>query len=150
MSLMEKAMFWKKDDFSDLKLDDSSLGADLGLPPDTTGQASSLTPAMSEPGHDLSTPSMPGTPHMETHSQPSLSQPGFSQPSIQQPSYPDHGNGHDAAMSSHEAYLINKNIEIISSKLDAIRASMDSMNMRINNIERVALGEEDKQRSRSW
>jgi len=149
MSLMEKAMFWKKDDFSDLKLDDSSLGADLGLPPDTTSQASSLTPAMSEPSHDFTSPSMSGGPGMETHSQPSMSPSAFSQPNIQQPSYPDHGNGHDTSMSSHEAYLINKNVELISSKLDAIRATMESMNMRLNNIERVALGEEDK-RNRGW
>ena len=36
---------------------------------------------------------------------------------------------------------INKDLEIISAKLDAIKAELDSMNQRMRKIERIAEGE---------
>jgi hypothetical protein len=42
--------------------------------------------------------------------------------------------------------LLSKNIEIISYKIDALKASLDSMNQRLANLEAMARGEQQKYR----
>ncbi|NOZ81091.1 MAG: hypothetical protein GXP63_05450 [DPANN group archaeon] len=161
MSLLEKAMFWKKDDFSDLKLDDN-LGADLGLGPEP---GSSLTPSFADPQTAAAQPVQPpaqdvsgfGQQHMQQQMSSAPPQasahPGMmpSSPSFQpSPSYAEPSPSQEVTFStSHEAYLINKNIELISSKLDALRASLDSLGQRMANIERLAYSEDEK-RNRGW
>lgn len=45
---------------------------------------------------------------------------------------------------------VDKDLEVISSKLDAIRANLDSINQRLANLERVAYGEKDRQERIRW
>ncbi len=42
--------------------------------------------------------------------------------------------------------LISKDIEVVSAKLDALRSTLDSMNQRIANIERIAEKEQSRPR----
>ncbi len=44
----------------------------------------------------------------------------------------------------------NKDFEIISAKLDSIRANLDAINQRLANLERVAYGEKDKYERIRW
>ena len=39
-------------------------------------------------------------------------------------------------------------MQVISAKLDAIRATLDSINQRVANLERVAYGEQEQQKGR--
>ena len=41
-------------------------------------------------------------------------------------------------------------LEVISSKLDALRATLESINQRLINIERIAEGEQDTRRRINW
>lgn len=57
-------------------------------------------------------------------------------------------NYHDPYAQSRSGYdaggrdpLVAKELEIISSKLDSIRATLESLNQRIAGLERVAYGE---------
>jgi hypothetical protein len=54
-----------------------------------------------------------------------------------QPQTQQYDPGHD---------MLSKNIEIISAKIDALRAAIESMNQRLANIERIA----DESRKKSW
>ncbi|MEA3429730.1 MAG: hypothetical protein U9R08_00495 [Nanoarchaeota archaeon] len=40
-----------------------------------------------------------------------------------------------------EPQIINKDLELISAKLDGLRATLDAINQRLTNIERIASGE---------
>ena len=137
MGILDKVMFWKKkDEFSDIGLGDkenlafgdelggqpgAAPGAGLGTNPPDLGPDPGLGPQPS--------PSMPQQPSM----------PSFSQPPIQpQPSY------------NPQQDLESKSLEVISSKLDAIRASIDSLNQRLANLEAIARGEEEDSRKRRY
>ena len=83
-------------------------------------------------------------------SQPSFQQQSFQSPSFSQPSYSSASYA-PASPPPHDAdYLNSKNLEVISSKLDALRAAMESMNARLANIERIAGQEEDNRRKRYY
>ena len=130
MAFFSKLAFWKKKD----NLDD--LGKDLGLD--------------KELGLDLGGPSpdlgMGIEPQQQPYQKyPSFQQPGFQsqpsyqpQPSIQQPSY------------QSDSYIASKNLEVISSKLDALKATMESINQRLANIEAIARGEQEDTRRRRY
>jgi len=47
------------------------------------------------------------------------------------------------------AYGQNKDLEIVSAKLDALKATLESINQRIANLERIAYGD-DEPRKRGW
>jgi len=66
-------------------------------------------------------------------------QPPFPPPSYSQP-----------AMQSPREYATDKNLEVISSKLDALRAALESINQRLANLEAIARGEEDQRYKRRW
>ena len=44
----------------------------------------------------------------------------------------------------------NKDLEIISAKLDSIRANLDAINQRLANIERIAYAEKDRTERIRW
>jgi len=44
----------------------------------------------------------------------------------------------------------SKNLEIISSKLDALRASIESLSQRLANLEAIARGDEESSRRRRY
>ena len=50
----------------------------------------------------------------------------------------------DYSMQNQQEIIMNKNMEIISSKIDALQASLDSISQRIANIERIANHEQQR------
>ena len=130
MAFFSKLAFWKKkDDLDSLGKDlglDKELGLDLGPSPDL---GMGIEPAQQQPYKKY----------------PSFQQSGFQQqpsfqpqPSFQQPSY------------QSDSYIASKNLEVISSKLDALRATMESINQRLANIEAIARGEQEDTRKRRY
>jgi len=126
MSVFSKLAFWKKrDELSELGLGTPSgfgkeTGFDnLGLPKEDYGFSKDF-------GQDAA-----------------AFQPSFGQQQrpfqAQQPSYPQ----------QQQMFTVDKDMEIISSKLDALRASLESLNQRLANIERIARGEEEERHTRS-
>lgn len=49
--------------------------------------------------------------------------------------------------ASQQQYMVDKNYEIISSKLDAVRAALESINQRLANLERMS---QDQRRRGGW
>lgn len=136
MGFFNKLAFWKKKD------DLGDLGKDLGLDKDfgldfSTGPSPDLGMGIE----------MPPQAQQPLQKYPSFQQPqqqGFQansfqpQPVFQQPS-----------MSS-DSYIASKNLEVISSKLDALRASLESMSQRLANIEAIARGEQEDSRRKRY
>jgi len=137
MGLLGKLAFWKKkDDFGDLGKDlnlDKDLGLDMGAGPSPDlgmGLDSQQTP---QPFQKY--PSFQQQNMQSPSFQPSFQQPQFQQ----QPSY-----------SQGDSFIASKNLEVISSKLDALRASIESINQRLANIEAIARGEQEDTRRRRY
>ena len=134
--------FKKKDDFGDLGKD-LGMGKDFGL---DQGPSPELGAGLEPLGQD------------PTQKYPSFQQPNFPQQSFQQPSFPQQQPFQPAyppqspnfANNSGDSYIASKNLEIISSKLDALKASMDSMNQRVANIEAIAREEQEDQRKKRY
>lgn len=152
MAILDKLMFWKKkDEFADMGLGDKDnlafgddFGAGLQNPgmPKTPGMPGSQF-GLSQPqqgfgqdnygqGADQGYGRYPQSPAF-SNPQPSFS-PQFSQPRYDNP----------------QGDINSKNLEIISSKLDALRASIESLSQRLANIEAIARGEEDQGRRRRY
>ena len=137
MGVMDKLMFWKKkDDFGSFDMDSFSSSAkdplggtplheNIGLEHDPFGKDSmSPSPANSSPpGSDPISPA-PTTPS-------------------------DFGANHDSlrpkAFDQKKEYSGNRDLELISSKLDTIKAILQSLDSRVNVIERIAKQEEQEQ-----
>lgn len=134
MAFFDKLAFWKKkDDLGDLGKD-LGLDKDLGLGMDT-GPSPDL-------GMGLEPPQQQPFQKYPSFQQNNLSQPSFQpQPAFQasqQPSY------------QGDSYINSKNLEVISSKLDALRATMESISQRLANIEAIARGEQEDTRRRRY
>ena len=137
MGIIDKLMFWKKDEFSDIGLGDKGglgkgpLGKDLAFGDDFgMGTQPSLDQGLSQQTGMPAQPSLPQQPAF----QPQPVQPQFQQPRYENP----------------QQEMAAKNIEILSSKLDALRASIESVNQRLANLEAIARGEEDHKRKRYY
>ena len=129
--------FKKKDDFDDLGKD-LDLGKDFGMDMNqgpSPDLGAGLEPLSSGQQTFQKYPSFQG---QQNFSSPSYPQP-YQQPV--QPSYPSAAN---------DPYIASKNLEIISSKLDALKASIDALNQRVANIESIARGEQEDQRRRRY
>jgi len=127
MGVLGKLAFWKKkDDFADLGKDlgfDKDLGLDIGQGP--------------SPDLGMNLDSTQQQPYQKY---PSFQQQNFQpQPAFQQPSY-----------SQSDSYINSKNLEVISSKLDALRVSLESINQRLANIEAIARGEQEDTRRKRY
>ena len=128
MGFFSKIAFWKKkDDLGDLGKD-FGLDKDLGL---DIGQG---------PSPDLGMGIEPAPMQQPYQKYPSFQQQPSFQPQtvFQQPSY------------TSDNYIASKNLEVISSKLDALRASLESINQRLANIEAIARGEQEDIRKRRY
>lgn len=128
MGFFGKLAFWKKrDDLGDLGKElglDKDLGLDIGA----------------GPSPDLGMGMEPSPTQQPYQKYPSFQQTSFQpQPAFQQPSY-----------SSSDSYIASKNLEVISSKLDALRVSLESINQRLANIEAIARGEQEDTRRRRY
>jgi len=119
--VFDKLKFWKKDEPS---LDLEELDKQLGL-----GKQD-----------DLGLPQEPSTSPEAMMSEPSLKPTPLEQP-VEQPTYRE--------IPPQQPTFVQKDIEIVSSKLDALRATLDAMNQRLVNIERMATNEQEKKR-RVW
>ncbi len=127
MGFFGKLAFWKKkDDLDDLGKDlgiDKELGLDMGQGP---------------------------SPDLGMGLEPQTQQPYQKYPSFQpnqnfQPSFQQ-----QTSFNSSDGYIASKNLEVISSKLDALRASLESMNQRLANIEAIARGEQEDSRRKRY
>ena len=160
MGIFGKLTFWKKkedlDDFGkefskemplggDFTPNSQSFGDSWNAPLDQQPFNPSAPPSFGQNSFGQSSfgQSSPAqSPFGAQPSQPS-SQQSFSSPSFSQPSYsPSPPSGPD--------YINSKSLEVISSKLDALRAAIDSMNARLANIERIAGQEEEQHRRRYY
>ena len=127
MGFFGKLAFWKKKD------DLGDLGKDLDLDRDFRMDAGA------GPSPDLGMDLQPSPQTQPYQKYPSFQQPLFQQqPAYQQPSY------------QNDPYIASKNLEVISSKLDALRASLESINQRLANIEAIARGEQEDSRKRRY
>ena len=134
MSFFGNLAFWKKkDDFADLGKDldfGKGLGMDMNQGP-SPDLGMGLEPLSQQPMQKY--PSFQPQQNFQASSfQPS---PQYQQP----PSY-----------SSNDSYIASKNLEVISSKLDALKASIDSMSQRVANIEAIARGEQEDARKKRY
>ena len=131
MGIFGKLAFWKKkDDLDNLGKDlglDKELGLDLGAGP-SPDLGMGIEPAQQQPYQKY--PSF-----QQSGFQP---QPSFQSQAFQQPSY------------QSDSYIASKNLEVISSKLDALRASLESINQRLANIEAIARGEQEDTRRKRY
>ena len=129
MGVFSKLAFWKKKD----DLDD--LGKDLGIGKDLGMDFNS------GPSPDLGMGIDQNQQQSPFQKYPSFQQsPNFqSQPVFQQPSF-----------NSNDNYITSKNLEVISSKLDALRASLESINQRLANLEAIARGEQEDMRRKRY
>ena len=143
MGIFGKLAFLKKKDEFDLGLDKGGdLGPDLGM--GDMGMSSHGMPPM---GHDagMGKGSESYGPDPFAQRQPSFGQsqyPSYPQQQPFQQNYPQPPSYGDSG--------VGKDIEVISSKLDALRALMDSINQRLANLEHIARGDEDDRRQRRW
>jgi len=130
MGFLDKLPFFKKkDEFGDIGLGDKGPG----LGPDTAAPDLGLGPS---PGGPESPDLNLGMPQQPPIQQPSLQPP---QPQFQQQQAPQ-----------QQGFTAEKDFEIISSKLDALRAALESINQRLTNLEAIARGEEEQSRERRY
>ncbi len=153
MSFLGKLMFWKKDDLG-LGKDVGGFGSDnLGMPQGSDNLGMPNQGADLGGSDNLGLPSS-GMPDLTTfrgvgdrQSQQQMNQ------SIKQHLGPDYMNSPNTGFSSfspkqsyQEVPHGSHELEVISAKLDAIKATMDAINQRIANLERVAYGEQEQKR----
>jgi hypothetical protein len=138
MGILGKLMFWKKkDEFSDIGLGDKenlAFGNDSGFgnqqqqyPGYEQGQGYGQYPSQNYPAQSSGNAdfSMGPSPRFQQQFQP----PRFDNP---------------------QQDMNSKNLEVISSKLDALRAAIESMNQRLANLEAIARGDEQNKRGRYY
>jgi len=144
MGVLGKLAFWKKKDDFDLGKD---FGADLGLgqpgaAPDF-GDPSQYAPpnAGLDQNMNIGMPPDTGFGNMgQPPQQRSMQPPGQPAPMQQPfgaPMQPPQPTGRDHS---------NDKFEVVSAKLDSIRYTLDSINQRLANLERVAYGEHEKKK----
>ena len=128
MGILDKLKFWKRDE----GLDAGDPFADDNLGP---------------PGDPMGLNSAPGQNSFDRNTGQGYNQ-GFNPPTqgyaMQTPST-------GVPVQSQDQVLLNKNIEIISSKIDALRATLESIGHRLANLERLAQQEpENRNDYRHW
>ena len=149
MSFLDKVMFWKKKDTLDFggglgstDLGNSSLGGGMG----SGGMGDfGVESGFGQQGFSQQPSGYGGgfVPRNDSGNQQYQSQsPGFAQ----QQSF---GMNNNVGMGQQQANVSSKDLEIVSSKLDALRTVLDSINQRLANIERMASGEYETKR-RNW
>jgi len=123
MGILNKLMFWKHDDDLDFdKIANESLKT--GIKDDPLGLNQDFEERSPFPEQQDLKPSLQGSPYKQTAYR---SQPAFSQP----------------------VENMEKELELISSKLDTIKAMLSSLDQRTANLERAA-GVQPQRRERLW
>ena len=148
MGFLDKLMFWKKDDFGDLSKDlnlgndfssgnfndefNNKYGSDAVLQGDQLGlQASSSGMPQdswqNQPSQDYG---MRSQNQQYPSSSPRAQHPG---PGYEKPELVQEQQSQSFNVSN---YTAQKEFEVVSAKLDALRAGLDAMNQRLATIER--------------
>jgi hypothetical protein len=151
MSFLDKLMFWKRND--------DNLGEDIGNLGGKNDLAfgNNFNPAQQQfgqqnlglpQGNDMgmgqqysASPEYPQDPNMGQQNQQSAfnqNPQSFSQRSYQQP--------YNQPSYNQQEEITSKNIEVISSKIDTLKASLDSINQRLANLEAIARGDDSNRR----
>lgn len=134
MGILDKIMFWKNDGLEDTKdfpdfSSNKDLGAKMGLPDSdmkfTEEGGVDLT------GNDFEHGSLPSHENKDSFSHMREHQSSFQQPQYQQSSR-------------------DRDMEVISAKLDAIRATLESLNQRVAAIEQIARSSNESHHQNSW
>ena len=132
MGFFDKVKFWgKKDDF------DSLVNSELqnsGLPPTDDLGLGEQAPPLEKSAFDIQDPLTPSS-----SSFPPPNQDSFGQQQQQQANQP-----------VQQAGPSGRDIELLSSKLDTIKALLNSMDQRIANLEVAAGVGKEKKRERLW
>ncbi|MBL7051317.1 hypothetical protein ISS04_04135 [Candidatus Woesearchaeota archaeon] len=142
MGIMDKVMFWKKEEGLSDPLSDSSL-SDLGTAPkDDLGLGDPLKDPLSQD---------PLQQQAQTHDLPEFNSQDLSKPleSTLSPPMQDPGNLPGKHAGAQPAPEIPKgSIELISSKLDTIKSSMENINLRLAKIENYI--ESSHKKDKGW
>ena len=127
MDILKKFMFWKKDDLGLGNLDRSPLpDTNLGLEPSL-----GMEPQKGF-GQTMGQSTQPSYPSFQKTT--ALTS-GFGGPQPQ---------AFESMRQEQQGYTISKEVEVISSKLDALRAAIDNLSQRLANIERLAYSEQQQ------
>jgi hypothetical protein len=126
--MFEKLAFWKKkeDDFGLGELD-KSLNMPMGLNTSTGLNTPTGIPSSQDRNQGFGS---------QPYSQPqqnSFSNPSFDFNQQQQPQQPQY-----QSYQQDQGYTLQKDVEVISIKLDAIKAAIESISQRLANLERFA------------
>jgi len=128
MSFFTKLAFWKKEPELDLKEDDlgkKDLGSVFGGGDDLKGfPTDSLNPIQGQENEPF---------HLES----------FQQHKDFQTQYPFNPSNTEIRFKQEQQGLVSKDIEILSAKIDSLKAMLESINQRLANLERIA-SEENK------
>jgi len=144
MGIFSKLAFWKKKDLGlgrDLGVDlglgaaNQPMGPDLGLPKQPGTQR-----GLGLPSRELGMPEDIGFGGMGQPATQPLTPPGQPSP-MQQP----FGAPIQPSPPTERDYKSDK-FEVVSAKLDSIRYTLESINQRLANLERVAYGEHEKKK----
>lgn len=131
MSFLNKLAFWKKDD----EFNDADLGLDNGFDPSND---------FNQP-NDFNNPNSGVSPNDFIERQPMQNQ-NYAQPNMNPTdNYQVASPVHHEDMSGK---MMSKDIELVSYKIDALRASIDSLNQRVINIEHLL--REDRENKYKW
>ncbi|MBL7056525.1 hypothetical protein ISS07_06435 [Candidatus Woesearchaeota archaeon] len=144
MSILDKVMFWKKkDEFSDLGSDPFGKGslandplASNNPPQDNLAFGNEFNPSP-QPSFGQQSPPKQQFPQPSSFQQ---QPPPFQQPSSPQSFSPK------SEPNYQQQDLASKNMEIISTKLDALRASVEIINQRLANLESIARGNDENKK----
>ena len=152
---MDKLKFWKKkDEFADLGLD---LGDDLGLGAPAPAHAAPA-PAAPAPGGPATFGHTPGderhgiyTEAYGKEGKPTAPEPDFEKPGMEgfaprssQPMQQRNAGIPANLSSSNPNYVVAKEIEIVSTKLETLRVTLEGINQRLANLERIARKNQDR------
>lgn len=172
MGILNKLTFWKKDDLipgpsdmgaQDIDLGDTTglnsptgyspnkdgLGGNVGLnnptgySPNQTGLSNSLN---NPNGNNFGNTGMDGAGFNAESGNPSLS--SKFEPVEEKPS--SFNNINQNMMPPEDLSTLSKNIEIISSKVDTIKAILDNLSHKIDKIEKIAEAEDEGQKGSRW
>ncbi len=147
MGLLDKLMFWKKEDefgLDNLNNKDFNVGG-LTDDPLNSSSPSSFGAEKSPFGDDQS-----------IGSSPQLGNTPFPTTSQNMPGTRSTGNSFPPSSSQNQPWQSlspqptnsSKDLELINSKLDTLRAMLQSIDQRLNEMERTTAG--DKQKQRLW
>lgn len=135
MAILDKLFFWRKKE----EPSPAEKPPELGLPGEE--ELGLKPPGGLEEEPTVAGIAPPGAPPMPHEAPGHMPRPAHEPPEIPTPSPTTAPPGF--APPQPMAPPISKDIELISAKLDALKASLDTLNQRLANIERIARGEHE-------